>query len=191
MMRAALMAACLVRVSAPFGWAADAAAVSSTKAVHIAAFRRTHYSLELPLVDPFEHLLREGVASLVKVENHLVQYDGDRYMIRASADSDSFKGGESEIPILETEGGFFALIPYDGDLMRRFEALIDRPENYLQGRVPRVRKTRASLSRRQAPDCGTLHTFRIRSNSAWASVRAFHRLRWATVRSWVARVLTI
>lgn len=167
-----------------------AAPSGSTATIHIAAFRRTHFTLEMPIVHPFERLLREGGTdfALLEVENLVSHFNADEYMAQLPAKYrlDEYGSPEpgaepvvTETDILETSGGFFLLLPDEGELLDRFHRLARDRASYPEGRVPRTRRRRAELTRSDLPDGSMITSLRIRDPRA---------LRYPQWRSTVALV---
>ena len=121
----------------------------------LAVFQRTDYSLEMPLVEPFERLLQQGgtVLSLALVDNVPSHSNGEDYLYRLP---ESFvpeflpepeEASESEVDVLEAPGGYFLLDPPDDALLARIERMARDARAYASGEVPRLRRRRARLTR--------------------------------------------
>lgn len=169
----ALTLALALAASGPAGlWAASA----SPRSVHLAVFRRTHFELSMPLAEAFERLLLEGGTryALLRVENLPSHFNGGEYMYRLppgflgrrdalapEAEQDPEAG---EVEVLETSGGYFALMPPDPGLMERFIALAKDPASYRSPSPPRIVRRRAQLATAAMADGSAIRTLRIRDS---------------------------
>lgn len=147
--------------------------------LHIAAFRRTHFELSLPILEPFERMLQEGGTDfvLLRVENLSSHFNGEEYTYRLPerflsglVQSGLFEEQETrtgperaELQVIETGGGYFAFVPPNPELMGRLLALVRDRRGYHHGRVPRSRLSRATLTRTSLADGSEIHALKIRS----------------------------
>ncbi|MFC1679646.1 hypothetical protein ACFL2T_05500, partial [Elusimicrobiota bacterium] len=127
-----------------------------------------HYTLSLSILDPFERVLRDGNLALRSVENLPSHFKGSEYMFQVPQGPGEQRNGldhdapeSREIEVLETSGGFFALLPSDPALMARFEEAARDPASYPDRTVPLIRRRRAELTRTPMMDGSVIHTLRL------------------------------
>jgi hypothetical protein len=153
----------------------SAHAAVSTSAVHVSVFRRTHFSLSLPIVDAFERLLRGGGTSyrMIRVENIASHFNGEQYSYRIPARlrleepmmfEDEDKGlapSTLQVMTLEAEGGTFALVPPAPDFFEAFERATQNPDNYPSHRVTETRRGTAEVTRTPLPGGAEIQTLKF------------------------------
>ncbi|MEE8425219.1 MAG: hypothetical protein V3S11_05295, partial [Elusimicrobiota bacterium] len=175
----AVLFACLIFAAPAPVLAVERAFESFPTSLHIAAFRRTHFELSLPILEPFERMLQNGGTDfvLLRVENLPSHFNGEEYTYRLPErflsiiaqsglfeEKDEGAGPERvELQVIETGGGYFAFVPPDPELMGRLLALVRDRKGYHHGRVPRSRLSRASLIRTSLADGSEIHALKIRS----------------------------
>jgi len=142
----------------------------STATVHLASFRRTHYTLELALIDPFERLLRDSGSELLEVETLESHFKGRDYLYqvpprdpglaaaRGGGDGD---GSGEEVTVFETVGGFLLMDPRLPGLEERFLALARDPASYRNGVRPILRPRKGRLTRTWMPDGTAIHSLEV------------------------------
>ena len=154
MTRRLLLAALLIPAALP-GMAQE---------VRLAVFQRTHYSLELPLVDPFERMLYDGAADLERVYNVPVDSNGGEFLFRLPRrlHGDGATGVSTrELTVLESAGGIVAFVPESEEFSGMFESLARDPASYPNRKAPPFRRVRALLTREPIGGGEILHTLSV------------------------------
>ncbi|PCI38995.1 MAG: hypothetical protein COB53_03930 [Elusimicrobia bacterium] len=130
----------------------------------LAVFRRTHYTLELPLVDPFEKLLHDGAAELVAVENIPVDSNGAEFLFKLPSrfqETEAVRAGTRSIEVYDSAGGIVVFLPASPEFEGLFESLAREPDSFLSGKAPPFRRVKASLTREPLGGDEWLHTLRV------------------------------
>jgi 5'-nucleotidase/UDP-sugar diphosphatase len=146
------------------GLIATAPAAAADGETSLAVFRRTHYSLELPLVDPFERLLHDGAADLERVENVPVDSNGGEFLFRLPSrlhNAEPSTADSVELNVFESEGGIVAFLPDSGEFAGVFEAMAGDPDSYPDRKAPPFRRVRALLTREPLGGGELLHTLSV------------------------------
>src|SRR4051812_15585939 len=96
--------------------AAPAAAAQPDFPIHIVAFHGADHAVSMPLLEAWEGFLRAEKAGIILAENIRARTDGVAYEFAPGGLSTE----TATMEVLETSGGYFALLPPDPKRLARF-----------------------------------------------------------------------